>query len=57
MRNETKAKEHMVTRMCAQACLYQVDTPYNPMSIGGGGGTTHNKVDIWDGEIFIFFIF
>ena len=41
VRNEAKAKEHMVTRMCAQARLYQVDTPYNPMSIRGGGGTTH----------------
>ena len=40
VRNEAKAKEHMVTRMCAQARLYQVDTPNNPMSIGGGG-TTH----------------
>ena len=27
--------EHMVTGMCAQALLYQVDTPGNPMSDGG----------------------
>lgn len=39
VRNEAKAQDHMVTRMCAQACLYQVDALYNPMSIGGGQHT------------------
>ncbi|KAK9998183.1 hypothetical protein SO802_017786 [Lithocarpus litseifolius] len=33
-KNEAKATEHMVTRMCTQARLYQVDTPCNPMSNG-----------------------
>ena len=38
-KNEAKAKEHMVTWMCTQARLYQVDTPCNPMS--NGGDNTH----------------
>ena len=33
---QVKAKDHMVTRMCTQARLYQVDTPNNPLSNGGG---------------------
>ena len=43
-RNEAKAKDHMVIRKCVQAHLYQVDTLYNPMSIGGGQHT--HKVNL-----------
>ncbi|KAL0004987.1 hypothetical protein SO802_012548 [Lithocarpus litseifolius] len=34
-KNQAKAKDHMVTRMCTQARLYQVDTPGNPLSNKG----------------------
>ncbi|XP_030942302.1 uncharacterized protein LOC115967357 [Quercus lobata] len=43
-KNQAKAKNHMVTRMCAQAQLYQVDTPGNPLSNRGGQHTY--KVDL-----------
>ena len=56
VRNEAKAKEHMVTRMCAQARLYQVDTPYNPMSIGGGGDNTHIRL-IFGMVKFLYFLY
>ena len=41
---QAKAKEHMVTRMCTQARLYQVDTPNNPLS--NGGGQHMHRVDL-----------
>ena len=34
-KNQTKAKDHMVTWMCAQAQFYQVDISGNPLSNGG----------------------
>ena len=43
-KNQAKAKDHMVTQMCAQAQLYQVDTPGNPLSNGGRQHT--HKVDL-----------
>ena len=43
-RNDAKAKDHMVIRMCVQAHLYQVDTLYKPMSIVGGQHT--HKVNL-----------
>ncbi|XP_023928130.1 uncharacterized protein LOC112039455 [Quercus suber] len=39
-KNQAKAKDHMVTRMSAQAQIYQVDTPGNPLN-GGGRQHTH----------------
>ena len=44
-KNQEKAKDHMVTQMCAQAQLYQDDTPSNPLSNGGGQHT--HRVDLW----------
>ena len=32
------AEYHRVTRLSTQQQSYQVDTPHNPRSIGGGGG-------------------
>nr|XP_023883392.1 uncharacterized protein LOC111995693 [Quercus suber] len=43
-KNQAKAKDHMVTRMSAQARLYQVDTPGNPLTDGGGQHT--HRVDL-----------
>ena len=43
-KNQAKANDHMVTRMCAQAWLYQVDTPSYPLSNGGRQHT--HRVDL-----------
>ena len=43
-KNQVKAKDHMVTRMCTQVRLYQVDTSSNPLS--NGGGQHMHKVDL-----------
>ncbi|XP_075633584.1 uncharacterized protein LOC142606060 [Castanea sativa] len=43
-KNQVKAKDHMVTRMCAQVRIYQVDTLGNPLSNGGGQHT--HRVDL-----------
>ena len=39
MRNKVMAEYHRVTRLSAQQQCYQVDTPHNLRSIGGGGIT------------------
>ena len=43
-KNRAKSKDHVVTQMCTQAWLYQVDTLGNPLS-NGGGQQTH-RVDL-----------
>ena len=43
-KNQAKAKDHIVTQMCTQARLYQVDTLGNPMSDGGRQHT--HRVDL-----------
>ncbi|KAK9998077.1 hypothetical protein SO802_017680 [Lithocarpus litseifolius] len=45
-KNQAKAKDHIVTRMCRQAQLYHVDTSGNPLS---NGGRQHmHRVDLHD---------
>ena len=39
MRNKEKAEHHKVTRLRAQQQSYQVDTPHNPRTVGGGDHT------------------